>query len=69
MSTDEISVTITRLANKHGSLRNLALRLGYTPAYLCRVRAGKQACSAELARRLGFQRIIAFRQTKEGKRS
>ncbi len=67
MSTNDIGVTITKLANKHGSLRNLALRLGYTPAYLCRVRAGKQGCSAELAKRLGFRRITTFRQTKGGK--
>jgi hypothetical protein len=68
MSKDEISVTITKLANKHGSLRNLALRLGYTASYLCLVRAGKRECSAELAKRLGFKRITTFRQTTGGHR-
>ncbi len=66
MSTNDIGVTITKLAKQHGSLRNLALRIGVHPSYLSRVRSGDQQCSAELAKRLGFRRITTFRQTKGG---
>lgn len=53
-------IDILLCESKRSSQKKLAARLGISPQYLCDVLKGRREISAELASRLGYERVVTF---------
>ena len=62
---ESIHHTVQALIRSAGSQKLAAQALDISPQYLCDILAGRRDISAELAGRLGYQRIVAYRLKPE----
>lgn len=67
--THEKAIELIRhIIREHGSQSAVAKSLNISPAYLSDILNGKRAISEEVAKRLGYRRVVFFEKILESER-